>query len=285
MPKLLILGASGMLGSTLIRFFSKVGDIEVFGTIRSSKNKENFTDDIRDKLIEDVSINSLERLQNIFSQIKPDIVINCIGLVKQDSSSNDPLQAILVNSYWPHRLAEFCNATGSRLIQVSTDCVFSGDKGNYLEDDFADANDLYGRTKFLGELNYANTVTLRTSIIGHELLGNKGLIEWFLAQNNNVSGYKNVFFSGLPAIELAVVIKNYVIPNQSLSGIFHVSVDPISKFKLLEMVANEYRKDIKIEPDSTLKINRTLDSTKFRLATGYSPKSWTQLIAEMHSFG
>lgn len=285
MTKLLIFGASGMLGNTLIRFFSNKFEFMVFGTIRLSKDKQLFPTEIRDNLIEGVDINNIEQLRSMFLEIKPDVVINCIGLIKQASDANDPLQAIFLNAYWPHILADFCRVINARLIQISTDCVFSGFKGNYVEGDFADADDLYGRTKFLGELNYPNTVTLRTSIIGHELSGQKSLVNWFLSQTGGVSGYRKAFFSGLPTVELATIIQDYVIPYPNISGLYHVSVEPISKFKLLQMIAHEYRHDIEIKPEDSVEINRSLDSSKFRLATGYLPKSWTQLIAEMHAFG
>jgi dTDP-4-dehydrorhamnose reductase len=285
MKKILIFGASGMLGNTLMRFFSKNSGVEIFGTIRFADSKEFFPIGIKDNLIDGVRIDDFERLQSILLEINPDVVINCIGLVKQASDANDPLQAIFINSYWPHCLAKICSVAGARLIQVSTDCIFSGDRGNYLEDDFPDATDLYGRTKFLGELKYPNSVTLRTSIIGHELRTKRSLVDWFLSQKNGVNGYTNAIFSGLPTVELATVIQDYVIPNPGLSGLFHVSAEPISKFNLLQMIAHEYGKDITITPDDTIKINRSLDAKKFKLATGYSSKSWTQLIAEMHSFG
>lgn len=283
--KVLILGASGMLGNTVLRLFSKIDGYEVLGTIRGAKELSPSLLNVSDHIISWVDLKSDDRLMEICNEFMPDIVINCVGLVKQLSESSDPLEAIPINSMLPHRLVKICKKTNARLVHISTDCVFSGDKGMYTEFDVSDAKDIYGRSKFLGEVDNPNTITLRTSIIGHGVQGNKSLIDWFLSQNGSIKGYTNAIFSGLPTIELARVIKDFVIPNPSLSGLFHVSVDPIRKFDLLRIVANVYQKEIEIIPDDSLKIDRSLDSSKFRLATGFEVKSWPQLIADMRAFG
>jgi dTDP-4-dehydrorhamnose reductase len=205
-------------------------------------------------------------------------------LVKQLSSSEDPLLTLPINAILPHRLAEVCSVTNSRLIHLSTDCVFSGREGMYSEIDIPDASDLYGLSKRLGEVTRDNAITLRTSIIGHELRGQRSLLDWFLAQEGTVSGFSRAIFSGLPTIEIAKVIEKYIVPNSTLTGLYHVSADPIDKYSLLNLVAKIYDKKIIIKEDSSLKVDRSLDSTLFRKATGYTPPCWVDLISEMFHF-
>jgi dTDP-4-dehydrorhamnose reductase len=240
---------------------------------------------LRDALVFGADIENDDSLAQLFAEVRPDIVINCIGLVKQLAQANDVLAALPINSLLPHRLARLCASAGARLIHISTDCVFSGDKGMYREDDFSDARDLYGRSKFLGEVDYPNAVTLRTSIIGHELNSTHGLVEWFLSQQSGVLGYSKAVFSGLTTLELARVMHDFVIPRPDLRGVYHVSVDPIDKETLLRQVAKTYGKTIDITPDDKVVIDRSLDSTRFRQATGYSPPAWPELIARMKQFG
>lgn len=282
--KVLILGVSGMLGGALFKKYSNDAEMVVFGTARSNSALNYFDKKDHQRIICNVDIGSDNSLIEVFENINPDVVINCIGLVKQVSEANNPLQAIAINALFPHRVAALCKIVKARMIQISTDCVYSGAGGNYVECDFADANDLYGRSKFLGEVGYPNTITLRTSIIGHELQGHRSLIDWFLSQNTSIKGYQKAFFSGLPTVELARVIRDFVLPNPKLFGLFHISVDSISKYDLLKIVAQEYKKEIQIIPDDNLQINRTLDSSKFRSLTGFTPKAWPQLVAEMHAF-
>ncbi|BCG83467.1 NAD(P)-dependent oxidoreductase (plasmid) [Mesorhizobium sp. 113-3-3] len=218
----------------------------------------------------------------MFAEARPDVVVNCVGIIKQLDASRNHLTSLSINASLPHRLAQLSRVAGARLIHVSTDCVFSGSKGNYLESDFADANDLYGRTKFLGEVDYPNAVTLRTSIIGHELESSKSLVDWFLSQQGEVRGYKNAVFSGLPAVELARVIKEFVIPNNDLRGLFHVSADPINKFDLLSLVSKAYDKEIDIIADTSVTVDRSLNSGLFRKTTGFKPDPWPELVAAMH---
>ena len=167
---------------------------------------------------------------------------------------------------------------------MSTDCVFSGLKGGYKESDFPDANDLYGRSKFLGEVDYPNAITLRTSIIGHELNGSRSLVDWFLSQSGSVSGYGKAIFSGLPTVEIAKIIRDFVIPNPHLHGVYHVSADPISKYELLKLLAIKYDKSIHIDLDNSVVIDRSLNSNKFRSLTGFKPAHWGKLIDTMHNF-
>lgn len=281
--RVLVLGATGMLGSTLFRAFSSDPTLNTYGTLREVSGVRHFVPELRDTLIQNIHLEGETGLLTAFSIAKPDVVINCIGIIKQLPNANDHLESLAINSTLPHRLAKYCTAFGARLIHFSTDCVFSGKQGCYKEDDFPDAYDLYGRTKFLGEVNYENSITLRTSIIGHELNRAKSLVDWFLSQTGEVKGFRKAVFSGLPTIEIARVVKKFVIPNHELSGLYHLSVDPINKFDLLSLVAETYCKDIKIIPDDKLIIDRSLNSDNFRAATGFKPRPWSELIKDMHS--
>lgn len=282
--RVLVLGASGMLGNTVLRVFHESHGYTVFGTTRSTAALRHLPAAIHSQIIPGVDVEQFDSLVMAFAKVRPHAVVNCIGVVKQLAEANDPLFAIPINSVLPHRLARLTQAVGARFVHISTDCVFSGRKGMYTEDDMPDANDLYGRSKLLGEVDYDNSITLRTSIIGHELVNTQGLVGWFLAQTGSVKGFSKAVFSGLPTVELAKVIRDVVLPNPSLHGLYHLSADPISKFNLLRLVAEVYGKTNSITLDDKLVIDRSLDSTRFRSITGYAPLSWPELIQAMHNF-
>jgi dTDP-4-dehydrorhamnose reductase len=278
--KVLILGAGGMLGSACYKLFSQNDNFLTYGTVRTSEIV--FAEPPkRGNLIPCVNALDLNQLDYIFEQCGPDLVINCVGIIKQlDAVKNLPL-LIETNALLPHRLAHLSNCYGARFIQISTDCVFSGTKGMYKESDVADAVDTYGRTKHLGETSGSNTVTLRTSIIGHEVKRAVSLIDWFLAQRGTVKGYRRAIFSGLPTFELARVIRDYVIPNREMTGLYHVAAEPIAKFDLLRLVAQEYQSQATLIPDDTVVIDRSLDAQRFRECTGYVAAPWPQLVESM----
>lgn len=281
--KILVLGASGMLGNAILRVMSAQEAWSVFGTVRGADPALHAAAP-RAVLIPDVHADQPDSLLAAFAQARPDVVINCVGLVKQLSNAEDPLVAVPINTLLPHRLARMCQVAGARLVHISTDCVFSGKQGNYTEFDLADAQDVYGRSKLLGEVDYPHAVTLRTSIIGHELRSAHGLIDWFLSQQAGVKGYTEAVFSGLPTCELARVVRDFVIPHASLRGVYQVAAEPISKHDLLQIVNREYGKNLQIEPDNQVKINRSLDASRFREATGYVAPAWPDLIAQMREF-
>lgn len=283
MIHILILGASGMLGNTLFRRYAADNSLQVTGTVRRMPDHPWFTG-LRDRLIDGVDVGDVVSLRNRITRIKPDVLVNCIGVVKQLAASKNPLDSIPINSLLPHQLAEICGDIDARLIQISTDCVFSGSRGNYCESDFADADDLYGRSKLLGEVDYPHAITLRTSIIGHEMQGNRSLVDWFLSQQGSIQGFTKAIFSGLPTIELATIIRDLVIPRPDLRGLYHVAAAPIDKYKLLSLVAKTYGKAITITPSDTLIIDRSLNAERFNAATGYVPPAWPELIHRMHAF-
>ena len=282
--RVLVVGASGMIGSTVLRVLSSHNEFEVFGSIRNDGDRNFFNPPICERVVSGVDVMSEDALVRVFDQTLPDVVINCAGLTKHKTGSEDPLVSVPINALFPHRLANLCKLVGARMIHVSTDCVFSGAKGNYLEEDFADAGDVYGKSKILGEVDYPNAITLRTSTIGHELQSKHGLLDWFLSQGEDCKGFSQAIFSGLPTVVFAQVIRDVVIPHSKLCGLYHVAAKPINKFELLSLIAKTYQKDIEIIRDDSFRIDRSLNSDRFRLATGYEPPAWPELIQLMHAY-
>lgn len=282
--KVLVLGASGMLGNAMFRVLSENIDWQVYGTIRSESVKRFFEPALAARLIAGIDAENPDALVQTFAYVRPDVVVNCVGLVKQLADAEDPLRAIPVNALLPHRLAALCTLADARLIHISTDCVFSGDRGDYRETDVPDVRDLYGRSKLLGESSATNVVTLRTSLIGHELQGAHGLIGWFLLQKGRCEGYTRAIFSGLPTVELARIVRDTVIPRPDISGVYHVAAQPIAKYDLLKLVADVYSKTIEIVPSERVVIDRSLNAERFRAVTGYVAPSWPELIKAMHAY-
>lgn len=282
--KILVLGASGMLGNAVYRYFSTQTSHDVVGIVRSARSVGSLPAELRHGIAEGGDIENFDALVRVFDRHRPTIVVNCVGLVKQLDDAKNPLAAIPINSVLPHRLARLCSLSSARLIHLSTDCVFSGDKGRYVESDLPDACDVYGRTKLLGEVDYPHALTLRTSIIGHELASAHSLVCWFLAQDGVVRGFSKAIFSGFPTVEIARIIDTYVLPRPKLSGLYHLSAAPIDKLSLLRLLAKIYNKSIQIDEDPGLVIDRSLDSTRFRDATGFRPDDWPTLVQRMHDF-
>lgn len=282
--RVLVLGVTGMLGNAVFKAFDADPTHEAWGTMRSERGRMHFSTAARDRLLGNVDVLDQDMLCTTLARVRPDVVINCVGLIKQLADANNPLTALPINAMLPHRLANLCELAGSRLIHVSTDCVFSGRKGGYAESDVSDAEDLYGKSKYVGEIHdRAHVVTLRTSIIGHELASSFALADWFLSQQGKVKGYSRAIFSGLPTVELARVMKDFVLPRPALSGLYHVAAEPISKLDLLRLIAAQYGKDIDIQPDEKVAIDRSLDGSRFLAATGYTAPPWPELVALMHA--
>ena len=282
--KILVIGASGMIGNAVLRVLAEHDGFDVWGTVRDASVKHCFTSEIASRLIEDVSVECPQNFAKILDDICPNVVVNCAGLTKHKSQVDDPLISIPINTLMPHWLARLCKLIGARLIHVSTDCVFSGQKGNYVETDVTDAYDVYGKSKALGELFYPHTVTLRTSTIGHELRTKYGLLDWFLSQESSCNGFAKAIFSGLPTVVFAQIIRDIVIEHEELSGLYHVAAKPISKLKLLQLIAGVYGKSIEIVPNDKLIIDRSLNSDYFRTATGFIAPDWEEMIQLMHAY-
>lgn len=284
--KLLVVGANGMLGHVVLRWFAGLANFDTVGTVRSSDVARELRQRVpAAQLIEGFDAGNLPALRRLFEQVQPDVVINCVGVVKQLAGADDPSQAIPINALLPHRLSRLCEAHGARLVHISTDCVFSGRRGDYAEGDIADAVDLYGRSKLMGEVVAPHAVTLRTSIIGHEMSSAHALLGWFLSQRGVVPGFSNAIFSALPTVELARVIEQQVLAHPDLCGIHHVAGPKINKYELLRLVARVYGSDSQVEPVETLVIDRSLNGQRFQQLTGYVAPPWPELLESMRAFG
>lgn len=281
--RILILGVTGMLGHTLFKELNKNDSFEVFGTTRNKSGLNGyFTEEELLKIRGNVDADNFETVIRAIASVQPTIIINCIGIIKQLPISRDPLTAITVNAQLPHRLSLVTRTANARLIHISTDCVFDGKKGNYAEKDLSTAEDLYGKTKFLGEVHYPHCITLRTSIIGHELKTNYSLVDWFMSQQGEINGFTKAIYSGFPTIEMVNIISNYVIPNKELSGLYHVSSEAISKYDLLNIIKDVYKKEIKINAFGDFVLDRSMNSDKFQKITGYIAPSWEKLVKDMY---
>lgn len=278
--RILILGGDGMLGHRLLASWRDRHDVRV--TLRQdiSAYREFGLFDA-DNAYTGVDARSLDRLAEVVAGARPDAVVNAVGIVKQREDANAAIPSIEINALLPHRLAALCRAAGARLVHISTDCVFSGRKGGYTEDDAPDAEDLYGRTKLLGEVAQPNTITLRTSMIGTQIVRKTGLVEWFLAQRGRIRGYRRAIFSGFTTAELARVIELVLTRLPVASGVYHVSSNAISKHDLLGLLNERLGLGIDIAPDDEFVCDRSLDSTRFRRLSGYRPPDWPAMVDEL----
>jgi dTDP-4-dehydrorhamnose reductase len=279
--RVLILGGAGMLGHQLWRQLHR--EHEVWVTLRQPFEKyQKHALFEAERTCSGIDATNDEALARVFERVQPEAVINCVGIVKQLRAASDPLLSIAINALLPHRLARLCKASGARLIHISTDCVFSGRKGNYTEGDPSDAEDLYGRSKFLGEVQDGNCVTLRTSIIGRELESKSGLIEWFLDQRGRtIKGFRRAVYSGFTTHELGRIIESILTRHVTLNGLWQVSADPITKYDLLQLARASFQWSGQIVPDDDFVCDRSLDSTRFRTATGYRPPHWMDMLDEL----
>lgn len=283
--RVLILGATGMLGHMLLRVLAASPGLDVIGTVRSDNSMRLLPEALRSRVRAGVRAEDGAALAALLREGRPDVVINCIGVVKQLAGADDPAVAMPINAEFPHRLAELCAARGTRLVHISTDCVFAGTRGRYTEADPTDAQDLYGRSKQLGEVDAAHAITLRTSIIGPELGTAHGLLAWFLAQRGTVNAYTHAVFSGLPTVELARAIRDHVLTHPGLHGIYHVAAEPIAKAELLRLLAQAYAHPVALRAVAEPVIDRSLDGRHFEAATGFVAAPWPVLVERMHAFG
>jgi dTDP-4-dehydrorhamnose reductase len=231
--------------------------------------------------VEGVDVANIERVIEAFALSNPDVVINCVGIIKQLPAAHDLTISLTVNSIFPHRLARLCKAARAALIHISTDCVFSGRRGNYKESDTPDAEDLYGRTKLLGELDESEGLTLRTSLIGREIMSKNGLVEWFLSQDGRVRGYTKAIFSGLTTETLAKILADIIIDHRDLTGLYNLASSPINKYELLCLLRDMFHHQVSIEPFEDVEIDRSLDGSLLRHRTGIKPPTWKDMVQEM----
>jgi dTDP-4-dehydrorhamnose reductase len=282
--KVIILGSTGMIGSALLFTLSKNKYLNVCGC--SSKNylPKNLIKNKGILLLKGFNLENHSSLENIIEKNQPNVVINCAGIVKQSSQALDYLKMINLNSIIPHKLNLLSQKYKFKIIQVSTDCVYSGKKGNYDESDIPDPIDIYGKSKSLGELINNNNLTLRCSLVGFEFFSKNGLLEWFLDQKYECKGFKNAIFSGLSTFEFAKVVENIILDHADLKGLFHISSTPISKYEFLKKISLQFSKKINIVPDVNFKINRSLNSSLFSKETGIKISDWDVMIKELYGF-
>lgn len=270
-----------MLGHAVAALSAK--QVETFITLREPIARYSYAlSSFHDHHISNVSASDFESVTRAFAIARPTVVINCIGIVKQLTESHDLMESIVVNSLFPHKVALLCQATGARFITTSTDCVFSGSEGNYCEHDKPDPEDLYGHTKLLGEVSKEGCLTIRTSMIGRQLSGKHGLLEWFLSQEGQtVPGFSKMIFSGLTTQAIAEILLTIIKDHPNLSGIYHLAAEPISKYDLLLLIKDVGGLDVTIVPDGSKVLNRSLNAERLRRDTGIEVPSWREMIEKM----
>jgi len=279
--RILILGGDGMLGHQLLQSWQACHEVRV--TLRREKDAyEEFGLFNGQNSFFDVDVLQLDKLSGILKSFKPEAVINAVGIVKQRPESREAIASIETNALLPHKLALMCADSGARLIHLSTDCVFSGKKGHYTEEDETDARDLYGRSKLLGEVVEKHCLTLRTSIIGLELSRKKSLVEWFLAQRGQVRGYTKAIYTGFTTAEMARIIEMLLSKQPSMHGVWHVASHAIDKYSLLDKLQG-YISDggRQLVPDNEFTCDRSLVGLRFEVASGYTPPSWDDMLQEL----
>lgn len=279
--KILVLGATGLLGNMVFRVLAE-GGVDVRGTARSRDAARFFTHELVGRLVSAGNLEDPHQLASVLDTVAPDVVVNCVAVGRP--APKDPMRSIAIYATLPQRLAHLCRLRGTRLVQISSDGVFDGRRGNYRECDVPDADDVYGVAKLLGEVTGAGAVTLRTSIIGPELSGGSGLLQWFLSQQGNCRCYTHAIFSGLTTLELSKVIRDVLLPRSDVQGLYHVASKPISKYELLRLVAERYRKQLTLVPDDTVRIDRSLSAERLERTTGYVPPSWPEMIDGMRDY-
>ena len=277
----LILGGDGMLGHRLFKSWRPRHEVRV--TLRGDlAHYASYGLFSAENAYDHVDVRHTDRLLEVLSEFRPEAVVNAVGIVKQREAAKAPLPCLEVNALFPHRLNFLCRTFSARLVHVSTDCVFNGRRGAYREQDPADAEDLYGLSKYLGEVAEPPGVTLRTSIIGVELKAKRSLVEWFLAQRGTIRGFTRAIYTGLTAAEMARVMEMVLTEHPHLAGVWHVASEPISKHELLSKLCRRLgRRDVVIEPDASVACDRSLRGDAFAQATGYAAPSWDHMLDEL----
>ncbi|MET8258883.1 SDR family oxidoreductase [Micromonospora sp. NPDC005553] len=282
--RVLVVGVTGMLGHAVIRELGDDPDLDVHGVARSIEDRAGwFPRRLLDRITTAVDATRFGQVRQLIDDLRPDVVVNCVGVIKQRPDVQDAVQTVTLNALFPHLLADACGQLGSRLIHVSTDCVFSGRRGGYVEDDLPDPPDLYGRSKLLGEARGVSALTLRTSIIGHELVTNRSLVDWFLSQRGQVRGFTRAIYSGVTTVEFARLLRTVILPQAGLTGLYHVAAEPISKYDLLRLIAEVYGWPGDILPDDEFTCDRSMNADALAQATGYRPPNWPDMIRAMHA--
>ncbi|QOC92741.1 dTDP-4-dehydrorhamnose reductase family protein [Micromonospora craniellae] len=282
--RVLVLGVTGMLGHAVLRDLSEDPDLDVHGLARRVDDHAGwFPAHLRDRITPGVDATRFADVRRLLDTLHPDVVINCVGVIKQRPDVQEAVPTVTLNALLPHLLADACADLGSRVVHVSTDCVFSGRRGGYTEEDLPDPPDLYGRSKLLGEATGPSALTLRTSIIGHELATHRSLVDWFLAQRGQVRGFTRAIYTGVTTVEFARLLRTVVLPREDLTGLYHVAAEPISKHDLLRLVAEVYGWPGELVPDDGFVCDRSMRADALTRATGYRPPGWPEMVRAMHA--
>lgn len=277
----LVLGGTGMLGHKVWQVLSRRHDAHLTAREPAAAFAAFGIFDER-RWHAGVDATEPERLAAVIERLRPAVVVNCVGIIKQRAAAKDPIASTRVNALFPHQAHALARAAGAYFIHISTDCVFSGARGGYTEEDLPDPPDLYGRSKLLGEITAPDGLTLRTSIIGRELRGGHGLVEWFLGQaNGSVRGFANAIFSGMPTLTLASVIADLIERRPRLNGLYHLAAAPISKYELLLLLRDAYGVPVEIARDEGFRCDRSLSAARLAAATGIVLPPWPALVAAM----
>ncbi|MEW6686545.1 MAG: SDR family oxidoreductase [Candidatus Edwardsbacteria bacterium] len=276
--KVLVLGVGGMLGHKVYQVFAESG-IEVYGTMRKSLPEYISYSIFKEKnVIDNIDVRVSDNVQECLLRIKPDCVINCVGVIK--SLVKDPSETIAINSLFPHRIAKISTLINCRLIHISTDCVFSGKQGDYTEDSIPDATDLYGRSKLLGEVTGEPHLTIRTSIIGRELKTKHNLLEWILNSEGTIKGYVNAVFTGVTTKTLAKLLLRLLF-EFNLTGLIHIGGEKINKYELACLVKKVFRlNDLTVEKFNEFYCDRSLRTERFK-QTGIHVPSMEEMLSEL----
>lgn len=281
---IVVLGGAGMLGHKLFQVLRE----RFPGTIATTRENvhvpplSGVTLLAGSDVLSGVDVLDFDALRTRLEKLAPDVIVNCVGVIKQRDEAKRAIPSITLNALFPHRLAEAAAAWGGRIIHFSTDCVFSGRRGSYREKDPPDADDLYGRAKFLGEVATPNAITLRTSIIGRELTEHRSLLDWFLSQRGKkVRGFRKVIYSGITTNEMANVVSLIIRSFPTLSGLFQVISDPITKYDLLLLIRDAYGLEIEVEPDDREVSDRSMRGERFHEATGWRAPSWPDMVGTL----
>jgi dTDP-4-dehydrorhamnose reductase len=284
--KILVLGGTGMLGHKMFQYLRQQFP-DTWCTVRHQEDDlwlqqiDIFTSG---NVLWNVNVEDFAGLEALVMRHRPEVIVNCVGVIKQRSDAKASIPSITINALLPHKLSEFSQRWGGRLIHFSTDCVFSGRKGDYSETDSSDAEDIYGKTKYLGEVAMGNALTIRTSIIGREIAHFKSLVEWFLAQKHmKIMGYTRAFYSGVTTNYMAVVISRIIREHPELTGLHHVTSSTITKYELLLLLREAFGVDVEISPDDNFYCNRSMRGDRFVSATGIQTPQWPELVARLRA--
>ena len=271
-----------MIGHKLWQALAAGNNDDIVGTLHGQRDAFARYALFDERIIEQFEAADFEGVTSVLNRIRPSVIVNCIGITKRKSEASDVAKMFMINARFPHHLARWAAGNGARVIQFSTDCVFDGADGNYSERSVVTAPDLYGQTKYFGELDYDHCLTIRTSMIGREITGHTELLEWFLAQRGKcITGYRNARYSGLTTLAMARLLPRIVREHPQLCGKYQIAGPIITKYDLLCQLREAFGLEVKVVPDETFHCDRTLQSDRFVQATGIRIPSWEKMLSEL----